>query len=573
MQIDLTPRSDTVLMNALRTRLGQHFQFQSAQRLALGREEERCIQSGGTDVFFHMDKMDQQKCILPCVWPLLSTPLFKGGERLVVGIVGGLFRGAVNTEMIVRSVFQDHSHGSNMQASAALLNIHSSAMKEGRLPNKYCMGADNTYKETKNQFYIGFVVWLLCVLLDTNLWCFELFFLLVGHTHGALDRFFSHLAAVLIGKTYLTLDQMQKIFITELRRFNIRCEHQHTVWDFKALKDHFKWPAISGLSHVHGIKIYRRSGVWIQWRQYLTDASWSKPILLVPPHLVRSVAAYRPSPVPLKFPFAHKMHLWANKFETVLADPNNTIDKYKEFGPWFRSIIDHQNPVQTGPSIDRIISDLLDLGRTGFSKSEVGRSDLEALPADSIVQLFPGADLPSVPVDALVHIEGVGGTSRPKVLIDASLVICKSTPLTKMNGTPLLFTLAQIVDCRHGRDDLLVAWWVPPLASKADFKGGRKKKIVDVFGPWKPLAQCTLDELDDTDMPCCLVSHDAVLEMNVELENGKIPFSAFDALRNKHGIDVTGLSTSLTQGGNLYRSHCLMGIRADKEYDFGRSGA
>ena len=43
MQIDLTPRSDTVLMNALRTRLGQHFQFQSAQRLALGREEERCI--------------------------------------------------------------------------------------------------------------------------------------------------------------------------------------------------------------------------------------------------------------------------------------------------------------------------------------------------------------------------------------------------------------------------------------------------------------------------------------------------------------------------------------------------
>ena len=99
--------------------------------------------------------MDQQKCILPCVWPLLSTPLFKGGDRLVVGIVGGLFRGAVNTEMIVRSVFQDHQHGSNMQASAALLDIHSSAMKEGRLPNKYCMGADNTYKETKNNISLG----------------------------------------------------------------------------------------------------------------------------------------------------------------------------------------------------------------------------------------------------------------------------------------------------------------------------------------------------------------------------------------------------------------------------------
>ena len=129
MQIDLTPRSDAVLINALRSRLGEHFQFQSAQRLVVGREEERCIQSGGDDVFFHKDKMDQQKCILPCVWLLLSTPLFKGGDRLVVGIVGGLFRGAVNTEMIVRSVFKDHGHGSNMQASAALLDIHSSAMK------------------------------------------------------------------------------------------------------------------------------------------------------------------------------------------------------------------------------------------------------------------------------------------------------------------------------------------------------------------------------------------------------------------------------------------------------------
>ena len=142
-----------------------------------------------------------------------------------------------------------------------------------------------------------------------------------------------------------------------------------------------------------------------------------------------------------------------------------------------------------------------------------------------------------------------------------------------MNGTLLLFTLAQIVDCRHAHDDILVAWWLPPLAAKADFKGGRKRMIVDVFGPWKPLAKCTLDELHDTDLPCCLVSHDAVLEMNVELDNGKIPFSAFDALRNQHGIDVTGLSTSLTQGGNLYRAHCLMGIRSDKAVDFRRHGA
>ena len=136
--------------------------------------------------------------------------------------------------------------------------------------------------------------------------------------------------------------------------------------------------------------------------------------------------------------------------------------------------------------------------------------------------------------------------------------MCKATPQTKVGGTHLLYTLAQIVDARDEHDDLLVAWLVPGRSEKALFKKGRKTKVVNIFGAWKPLAACTLEELDDTVLPETLVSQSAVLETNVLLQDDKIPFAVLDALRTKHGIDMTGLSVSSTAEGNLYRNHCLM---------------
>ena len=43
------PRSDTVGVEMLRRRLGQHYEFQAAQRLAMGRIEEQCRRSGGKE--------------------------------------------------------------------------------------------------------------------------------------------------------------------------------------------------------------------------------------------------------------------------------------------------------------------------------------------------------------------------------------------------------------------------------------------------------------------------------------------------------------------------------------------
>ena len=84
-----------------------------------------------------------------------------------------------------------------MQISAILLNLFDVATSEGYLPEEFNIGADNTYKETTNQSTSWFAVWLLCVLEGTSLTTILCCFLMVGHTHDALDRFFSRLVVAL----------------------------------------------------------------------------------------------------------------------------------------------------------------------------------------------------------------------------------------------------------------------------------------------------------------------------------------------------------------------------------------
>ena len=55
-----------------------------------------------------------------------------------------------------------------------------------------------------------------------------------------------------------------------------------------------------------------------------------------------------------------------------------------------------------------------------------------------------------------------------------------------------------------------------------------------------------------------------VLECNFEFTSEQtLPYEVLDALRNQHGIDVTGFNMSMTHKGNLYRSYPLLGGRVN----------
>lgn len=353
--------------------------------------------------------MDQNKTILPCLWSQLSTAFFKGGDRLVSGVIGAQFKGPVNTEFIVRTVWENCQHGSDMQASATLMNLHLSCLRERHVPQELYIGADNTPKETKNQYYINFLAWLLCAARETPLWSIHVVFLLVGHTHGSLDRFFSHVSRVLMGKSYFTLEDMWGIVTSQLK-FDIKPAHLYCSYDWKSLGSECDLPAIGGLRHCHVLNVYRSGGINLRWKQFMTDDAWSKSVVLVPAHNVHRVADWRPRPHNMIFEDASKRHAWIDKFEAFLTDAHGTSQQFGSSLKWLRDVVNGCVSECHGPGIDEMLDDICRI--PSGAKAETLPA-LPKLPQDALVQFFPGSDVTHVPVDSLVNVTGPWQPEQP----------------------------------------------------------------------------------------------------------------------------------------------------------------
>ena len=202
-QINLTPRDQTDIIRMLRARLGQHYEFQSAQRCAQARIQEKCHSSNGKIWHMKIDKMDQNACNLPTVWNQLATPLFKQGHRVLLAVNGSHWAGPTKTRWHIRTLCENVKHGSNMQMSTLVLNLYD-ALEHDALPEELLIGSDNTPKETKNSIGYHWMMWLLAIstVNSLDLWSVLLTNLIVGHTHDEVDRFFSRVRAALAGHDY-----------------------------------------------------------------------------------------------------------------------------------------------------------------------------------------------------------------------------------------------------------------------------------------------------------------------------------------------------------------------------------
>jgi hypothetical protein len=168
-----------------------------------------------------------------------------------------------------------------------------------------------------------FLTWLLCRLDGTPLWSLGLLFLLVGHTHNRLDRFFSRLAVSLRGHDYFTRKAMLDVVRAGVPSNDISDAHVTHVWDWKQLHAHL--PKFHGLRNAHCFNVFRSNGVWLKWKQYLTDESWSRPVLLVPARRMAEVAAFSPPRLEQSFgDAAGKMVAWADKLDAALSDAHDS---------------------------------------------------------------------------------------------------------------------------------------------------------------------------------------------------------------------------------------------------------
>jgi len=563
LQIDRTPRTQPELMSILKERLTTHFQFQSAQRMVQSRIQEHCYQSNGTKWFIKTDKMDEKATVVPTQWSQLSTPFFQKGERLVVAMNGSFYHGLERSQVHLRTMFEDIAHGSEMQMSTFLLNFHEAVLLEKRVPEELYIGADNTPKETKNKYGCWWCMWFLCVLQTHNvpLHSICMVFLLVGHTHDDIDRFFSRLRVAIAGRDYYTVAGLMKLIVDGLPGFNVRHSHLHTVWGWKDMEDDLDLPVIIGLRRVHTVNFFTHQGaVFVKWKHYMTSTLWSRPVLMIPQSRVPQVARWRPPVRARHFEHRARMDAWIDKFETNLAYSHDSYTKHKPELDILRQTINGELPEYVdGPDIELIISDIVRFGQATSSEILVP----VALPHDAIVQLFPGGDLPETGVDALVEIPGVWQpTVADDILGPGSMVICRPTSTMSIGGTTYTvpFSLGAAIpgSDADASDCIVVAWWVPGASPSASLRPGKKAKVINLFRPWVHYDELKLGAASSASVPSMVVPRSDVLLMNVVLDaDSQIPFSAFDALRTEYAIDVSALSLSLTHRGNIYRAHVL----------------
>jgi hypothetical protein len=439
--------------------------------------------------------MDQKKTVLPTIWsllgpqlltvalalgtsdcmlPRLASPLFKLGSRLVFAVNGCCWSGPQrHARWFLRTLLEDSPHGADMQCSTVLQNLHCAAMEEGRLPRVLHIGADNTPKETKNSTMLNFSVWLLCILSSTCLWQIHFGFLMVGHTHDSLDRFFSRLCGALKGRDYFTAAEMQHLVNESMPCQSIAWGHLCTSWNFTDLRAKIGLEA-KKLRNVHDLKLFRdATGIFAQWKQWLTDETYSRPVLLVPSDQMAAIADTCPVPIPHKFPPLQHSQItsWLQKLHMHLQ-ATGQADECRQRMDWLHAVVNQRADIQQqGLPISCIISDLQHLSGAVSSQRQLPRS---SFPDDLLAQLHPGADVSGTPVNLLMEVSSPFVpklASAAKVVGPGTFVLVKEESSAK---TVLPFLMACIVDLLC-QDEAVVQWYVPLESKEVNFRAGRKK--------------------------------------------------------------------------------------------------
>ena len=196
-----------------------------------------------------------------------------------------------------------------------------------------------------------------------------------------------------------------------------------------------------------------------------------------------SLKQWRPAEEKMEFPSAGREILdWLARLETwCAAQPagSDYMGLHSEF-TCLRATVCHDLPgtYAPGSKVEDILRDLRALPRSRPEAQAPGAACYE-FPQDIVAQLYPGADVPNLPPDALVRIEGVthncvGAVARSNAIIPGSHIVAAAPDGTTAHGQALPIVVGQVVDTSCKRGSLLMAWYLPQLARLENFRGGKK---------------------------------------------------------------------------------------------------
>jgi hypothetical protein len=179
-----------------------------------------------------------------------------------------------------------------------------------------------------------------------------------AHTKIWIDSF----TVALAGRDYFTVVGMLRQLQSSLSHCTVKSNHLSQVWAWKELMGHPCTRGMRNLDPAHAFRFERSGGIYAQWKQWCTDESWGKNILLVPGDQISTLGLFRPACLDMAFPSGGQPILeWINHFEARCA--SQPVGKYKELQnefAWLREIVHHTvlGEYNPGTQVDILLADL-----------------------------------------------------------------------------------------------------------------------------------------------------------------------------------------------------------------------
>ena len=215
----------------------------------------------------------------------------------------------------------------------------------------------------------------------------------------------------------------------------------------------------------------------MQWKQWCTNEEWSSPVHILESHEVPRLGAWRPPCSTMEFHHGGMLE-WLSKLE-AWCGTQPCESRYhgldREFA-WLRAAIQHQVPgtYAPGKTVEELVRTMKELPRTRPAQPDQTR-EIRAFPHDFVAQMYPSADVPKLPHDALVRIDGVthnasGAVKRCDTIYPGSLLLVAATSDAMVHGQALPILLGMAVDTSSRRDLITAAWLLPELSSKKNHR-------------------------------------------------------------------------------------------------------
>ncbi len=567
--------SESSLRSLALNRLGAHFDFQAAQRIAMTNMFRNSERNPTELIAVAWDKMDQVKTLLPRVKVLKDTSFVQHGERLPVGLVGVLCP-ALWKEPFIYTVCKNCVEGGDMVSSILLDFLGHCHDTLGRLPRRVFIQADNTNKETKNTCTLFTISWLLVHLRETPLECIEMGFLVVGHTHDLIDAFFSLVGRVLRHHDCLSLYGRRHGLFTLLERglkTPPQHSHLHDMYDWTAARPNYLSSSrVTGITSTNHIRVFwdRSSTISLQYKRWLTDEVWSPPVLLLDATEIQQIEDIWPEPTTYAW---RDPHFQSNNLR-FLARMQELLKSISAFDASeleeLRAIAMLTHPLHqhSGATLHMKIRGLL---------GSVGAPTLSLLPSSTAYQEL--LDGPSM-LNAF-HSTALAYTNAPQASCSISTRHTAMAGNSIYNGEPIapgMIILFQHGDAgipiRVGRvmrvadEDpaniyvIIQGWW--------PFRKEKNDNRLNIFGTWalsrspivlpshvkkrrrREIVRENMDLIDNRMIPVTnvLVWPVTLEEGNlgadsdnedeaIAIQSGRIPFSAFVFLHLQHSIDCS----------------------------------